>query len=190
MKKIHFMLALMVMTVMLAACSEKKKSNDIITPRIVEVTPKAPVEMQENTDSWNVEWIGKNYHIAIHRHASDSLPMVQDETGQKFVDNVFRLSVQRPDGSFVIQQTFTKKDFTKYIDENFRKSGILEGLVFDRVDGDNLVFAGSVGLPQTDEYIPLVIRLSRMGNLDIRRDTQMDTPPEEKEPAKDEDEGV
>ena len=92
MKKIHFMLALMVMTMMLAACSEKKKSNDIITPRIVEVTPKVPVEMQENTDSWNVEWIGKNYHIAIHRHASDSLPMVQDETGQKFVDNVFRLS--------------------------------------------------------------------------------------------------
>lgn len=190
MKKIHFMLALMVMTVMLAACSEKKKSNDIITPRIVEVIPKAPVEMQENTDSWNVEWIGKNYHIAIHRHASDSLPMVQDETGQKFVDNVFRLSVQRPDGSFVTQHTFTKKDFTKYIDENFRKSGILEGLVFDRVDGDNLVFAGSVGLPQTDEYIPLVIRLSRMGHLEIRRDTQMDTPPEEKEPAKDEDEGV
>jgi hypothetical protein len=106
------------------------------------------------------------------------------------VDNVFRLSGQRPDGSFFARHTFTKKDFTKYIDENFRKSGILEGLVFDRVDGDDLVFAGSVGLPQTDEYIPLVIRLSRMGHLEIRRDTQMDTPPEEKEPAKDEDEGV
>ena len=48
-------------------------------------------------------------------------------------------------------------------------------MVFDKVDGDWLVFAASVGHPQTDEYIPLVIRLSRMGELVIKRDVQMDT---------------
>jgi hypothetical protein len=61
------------------------------------------------------------------------------------------------------------------LDDDFRKTGIFEGLVFDKVDGDWLVLAASVGHPQTDEYIPLIIRLSRMGNLVIKRDVQMDT---------------
>jgi hypothetical protein len=52
--------------------------------------------------------------------------------------------------------------------------------VFDRADGDDLVFGASVGHPQSDEYIPLVIRLTRMGELSIRRDSQMDTPPADK----------
>jgi hypothetical protein len=52
-------------------------------------------------------------------------------------------------------------------------------LVFDKVDGDWLVFAASVAHPQSDEYIPLIIRLSRMGELTIKRDTQMDTAAED-----------
>ena len=51
-------------------------------------------------------------------------------------------------------------------------------LVFDKPDGDWLVFAASVGHPQTDEYIPLVVKLSRMGVLQVELDTQMDTAPD------------
>ncbi len=47
--------------------------------------------------------------------------------------------------------------------------------MFDKADGDWLEFAASVCHPQTDEYIPLVVRLSRMGELSVRRDTQLDT---------------
>ena len=47
--------------------------------------------------------------------------------------------------------------------------------MFDRVEGNYLIFAGSVSHPQTDEYIPLVITLSNFGDVDISRDTQMDT---------------
>ena len=64
---------------------------------------------------------------------------------------------------------------TQYLDNDFNKTGVFEGLVFDKTDGDWLVFAASVGHPQSDEYIPLIIRLSRMGVLTIARDTQMDT---------------
>ena len=112
--------------------------------------------------------------------------MVKDETGQEFVDNFFTLAVTRSDGSMFFSRKFTKAALTHYLDENYRKAGVFEGLVFDKVDGDNLVFAASVGLPQTDEYIPLVITLSRMGDLSIKRDTQMDTPPEEKEKEEEE----
>lgn len=160
---------------LLVGCGSKNESKDIITQRVVRVAPKEPIKMQAYTDERKVQWIGKEYHVAIHREACDSLPMVKDEMGQKFVDNVFTLSVTRKDGSVFYSRRFTKRDISGYIDDDYRKTGIFEGLVFDKVDGDWLQFAGSVGHPQTDEYIPLVIRLSRMGDLAIRKDSQMDT---------------
>jgi len=101
--------------------------------------------------------------------------MVKDETGQKFVDNRITLRVLRADGSVAISKMFTKTAFTNYITDNFRKSGILEGFVFDKVDGQQLTFAASVCLPQTDEYIPLEVKVDNFGNVKIERDSQMDT---------------
>ncbi len=177
MRRNLFVYTLLALAVLMTACSEKKKSKDIIAPRIVKVVPKEPIPMQAYDDERVVDWIGKKYHVAIHREPKDSLPMVKDENGQKFVDNLFTLVVSREDGSVFYSKQFVKASVDKYLDDNYRKNGIFEGLVFDRVDGDCLVFAGSVGLPQTDEYIPLVIRLSRMSKLEIMRDTQMDTMP-------------
>jgi hypothetical protein len=159
----------------MSGCGSKKKSDQIITQRVVKKAPQQPVKMQEYNDERDVPWIGKSYHVAINRMPSDSLPMVKDETGQKFVDNIFTLTVSREDGSVFFSRQFTKAFFTNYITEVYRKAGILEGIVFDKADGDWLKFAASVGLPQTDEYIPLVIRLSRMGELTVSQDTQMDT---------------
>ena len=175
MKNVMTIAAMAALALVLTACGEKKKSEDIITQRVVKVKPQAPIRMQDYTDQREVAWIGKNYRVTVQRQPSDSLPMVKDEAGQKFVDNVFQLTVSREDGSVFFSRQFTKANFTQYITESFRKKGILEGIVFDKADGDWLEFAASVGLPQTDEYIPLVLRLSRMGDLVIRQDTQMDT---------------
>ena len=175
MKKVLFAAAVTALVLVLAACSEKKKSDDIIAERVIEVKPSGPVKMQEYDDSRDVEWIGKTYRVSVHRQPCDSLPKVKDETGQEFVDNVFKVTVSRSDGSVFFSRTFTKPFFAQYVTEDFRKTGILEGIVFDKADGDWLVFAASVGHPQTDEYIPLVMRLSRMGNLDVKQDTQLDT---------------
>ena len=194
MKQTVSMLLLAGMVVMLAACGGKKKSEDIIAPRIVKVQPKDPIRMQPYLDERKVEWIGKTYFVTVSRQPSDSLPMVKDETGQKFVDNVFSLKVSRKDGSVFYTRTFTKKALTQYLDDDFNKTGVFEGLVFDKAEGDYLFFGASVGHPQSDEYIPLVFRLSRMGELTIKRDTQMDSVPEDQvnsnQQATDEDEGV
>ena len=160
---------------LLTACGEKKKSKDIITQRVERVTPHGPERMQEYNDSRDVAWIGKQYQVNVHRQPSDSLPMVKDETGQKFVDNVISVTVLRADGSQFFDRTFTKSDFLSYLDDDFIKTGILEGLVFDKAEGDFLEFAASVCHPNSDEYIPLIVRLSRMGDISIQRDTQMDT---------------
>ena len=175
MTKSLFMVIATGMLLSLAACGEKKKSTDIITQRVEKVTPQTPERMQEYNDSRDVAWIGKQYKVTVHRQPADSLSMVKDETGQKFIDNIISVSVTRADGSVFFSRKFTKSDFLQYLDDDYSKTGILEGLVFDKAEGDFLEFAASVCHPHTDEYIPLVVKLSRMGQVTIQRDTQMDT---------------
>lgn len=188
MKKLFVIATVCIGVTLLSACGGKKKSDVIITPKLEKEKPKAPVRMQEYTDERDVKWLDKIYHVAINRRPADSLSMVTDEGGQKYIDNVFTVAVSRSDGSIFFSHTFTKKALETYLDDDFRKTGLFEGLVFDKSDGDWLVFAASVGHPQTDEYIPLIIRLSRMGQLVIKRDVQMDTNNVEKTDSADEDE--
>ena len=159
----------------LTGCKQKKQTEDIIVRKTETPKPQAPIRMQDYNQVKDVQWLDRSYQVDIRRMADDSLRMVKDETGQKFVDNRIQLKVIRQDGSVFFSRTFTKADFNDYLDDDYRATGILEGLVFDRVEGLHLIFAGSVSHPQTDEYIPLVITLSNFGDVTISRDTQMDT---------------
>lgn len=179
MKNCYAAALLALLAVGLTSCGDKKKSGDIIARRVVKHEPKAPERMQGYSDERDVQWIGRTYHVAIHRQPADSLPMVKDETGQQYVDNAISVTVSRADGSVFFSRTFTKSAFAALLDADYSKTGVFEGLVFDRADGDDLLFAASVCHPHTDEYIPLVVRLSRMGELSIRHDTQMDTSADE-----------
>ncbi len=174
MKKIQ-LLTVLLMVALMMSCGKKKENNDIIVPTAEVVKPKAPISMQPYDQQQEVEWLDKSYQVFINRVADENLHMVQDETGQKFIDNRITLRVIRADGSEFFKKVFIKGDFDSQLDDDYRQTGILEGLVFDKVDGNNLVFAGSVSHPQTDEYIPLVVTLNNFGNVSIKRDDQMDT---------------
>ena len=156
-------------------CKEKKTSDVIITKKVEAPKPQGPIRMQDYTQTKDVVWLGKNYQIEIKRFADDSLKMVKDESGQKFVDNRISLRVVRSDGSVFFNSGFTKAAFESYLDADYRETGILEGFVFDKVEGNNLLFAASVCHPQTDEYIPLVVTLNNLGQVGIRLDNNMDT---------------
>ena len=175
MKRVTIALSVVVAALLLGSCGNKKKNEDIITQRVVKAAPQGPIRMPENLDQRDVSWIGKTYHVAIHRVPADTLSLVKDDTGQQYVDNVFTLTVSRQDGSVFFTRKFVKTDFTRLVGDDFRRTGILEGFVFDKANGDWLEFGASVGRPQTDEYIPLVVRLSRMGDIDMKVDTQLDT---------------
>lgn len=174
-------LSIVLGTTMLGGCKQKKQSEDIIVRKTEAPKPQAPIRMQEYNQIKDIHWLDREYQVNIRRTADDSLRMVKDETGQKFVDNRIRLQVIRQDGSVFFSQSFTKATFSEYLDDDYRQTGILEGLVFDRVEGNYLLFAGSVSHPQTDEYIPLVIKVSNFGDVAISRDTQMDTNGSEEE---------
>lgn len=163
------------LTLLVAACGEKKKNDDIIATKPETPKLQAPIRMQDYQQSTDINWLGKNYQVQISRTSDDSLRMVKDETGQKFVDNRISLRIIRADGSVAFSRMFTKTAFEKLLDDDYRKTGILEGLVFDKVDGNNVVLAASVCHPQTDEYIPLIVVVSNLGAVDIKLDTQLDT---------------
>lgn len=168
-------LAAAVALMVMGGCKEKKPTQDIIAPRAEVAKPQAPVRMQDYSDTRSVVWLGKEYKVEVNRMPSDSLPMVKDETGQKFVDNRITVVVRRADGSVAISKSFTKANFEQFLDGKYRREGILEGLVFDEVDDLHLEFAASVCLPQTDEYIPLEVKIDNFGNVSIERDTDLDT---------------
>lgn len=174
-KQIIPMLAIGMMAATIYGCGGKKESDTIIATKVEKKKTSAPIRMQDYTQKLDIDWNGNKMTSEIHRTSDDSLSMVADETGQKFVDNSIELTVSRSDGSVFFHKTFTKQTFSEHLDDDYRKTGILEGLVFDRVDGNSLRFAASVSHPQTDEYIPLVVTLSKTGAMGIERDTQLDT---------------
>ena len=173
MKRLFQILPLAAM-LLLAGCSQKKKSEDIIAPKPEVVKPQAPIRMQEYKQTTDVVWLGRNYQVEVCRVADDSLKMVKDENGQKFVDNRITVKVMRADGSVFFNRSFTKAAFEAYINNDYRQTGILEGLVYDKAEGNNLFFAASVSHPQTDEYIPLIVTVSNFGEVGISRDQDLE----------------
>lgn len=166
------LVALSVIGFMTVSCTQKKQHDDIIVQHTETPKPKAPIRMQDYRDVKDVQWLGKQYQVEVSRLADDSLRMVKDETGQKFVDNRITLKVIRTDGSIFCSKTFTKAAFDACLDDDYRKTGILEGFVFDKAEGNQLIFAASVCHPQTDEYIPLKVTLSNFGEVGITRDNE------------------
>ena len=171
------------------SCKEEKKSTQIIVRKKVEEKVSAVQKMGDYQQSREVGWLEKTYTVSVDFKADPELPLVMDGK-QRYYDNRIRLRILRPDGSEFLNREFTKADFLPYLDNTYGKEGALLGIVLDRAEGDNLLFAASVGSPDksSDEYLPLVMKISRMGNVTILRDVQLDTSatvPEERE-----DEGV
>lgn len=174
---------LLLALVLCGACKEKTEHKDIIVPAPThEVSKETEKVSTTDTDMKSeIEWLGNTYTIFISRKADRSLPKVVDENGTEYFDNVITLRILRKDNSEFINKTFHKSDFSSYLHgTNYGKSGVLLGIVFDRIVNNKLTFATSVGSPDltSDEYMPLIMSIDRMGNISITPDTSMDTNPD------------
>ena len=180
----------------ISSCSEKKQDKTIITQKPKPVKNKATQSMSDYEQSIPVEWVGSVYHVNVSRQADQSLPLADDGAGNKYYDNKIKLSIVRKDQSEFYSRTFTKADFVNYVDESYRKNSALLGIVFDKVEGNNLIFAVSIGSPDkmSDEYVPLVMKISNLGAVSIQKDTLLDTGntegDESEVDAEDDDDGV
>lgn len=152
------------------SCKEKKQSDDIIIAKYVPETPQAPIKLPVDHRNTQVDWLGKNYEVDITRHAADSLPMLTDESGQKYVDNIIKLQVKRSDKSVFINKSFTKSSFAMYLNEDMRKSGYLENIVLHGIKDDALFFGVVISHPGAeDEFVPLEMLIDRLGGLVVKQ---------------------
>lgn len=170
--KISYLIMAGSLALALASCSEKKQSDVIIVENYEAPEPSGPIKMDKYSDTNTISWLGAKYTYDISRTPCDSLPKVKDEDGQKYVDNSVTLTISRSDGSVFLEKTFTKNAFKGALTSNMNKNGILDGFVFHKVDGDALLFAASVSYPQSDESIPIIMRINRMGNISVTRDSE------------------
>lgn len=161
----------------LTSCSEKKKSDVIIAPKPEAPKPKKTQKMSEYEQTREVEWLGSKYKVSVKREADTSLPLAVGDDKTKYYDNKITVRILRKDGTEFFNHTFTKSEFSEYLDANTKEDGALLGLVFVKSDANSLSFAASVGSPDvtSDEYVPLVVNISRMGEISMGKDTQLDT---------------
>lgn len=164
-------------TIAIVSCKEKKTSEHIITTKPVEEAKKPTQEIGNYDMTTPVDWVGSTYQVVVERKADHSLPLADDGQGNKYYDNRISLKILRKDGSVFFSRVFTKNDFSRYVDALYQKNSALLGIVLDRAETDHLIFAASVGSPDkmSDEYVPLVMKISRFGDVSISKDTQMDT---------------
>ncbi len=190
MNNLYSALVALALTGALASCGEKKKNSNIIITH--KPTAPAKVKTQKMSDarqSQETPWVGSTYTVVVKRTADPSLPVVQIDDHTRYYDNKITVSVLRADGSEFFNRTFKKQDFKSCLGDNAKDANALLGIVFVEAKGDQLHFAASVGSPDiaSDEYVPLVLKISRMGAVSISEDMSMDTDGDEKT-SSDEDE--
>ena len=190
MKYLHTLFIAAVAAVAFSACSEKKPANNIVAKKTVAKAPSGPVRMQDSRFAEEVQWNGKGCNVSIVRRVDTSLPVITDDAGGKYYDNVIEITIGsgsgtgEADGTNVLfHKVFSKQDFASMISAEYLKKSALLGIVFDRIDGDNMVFAASVGQPDvlSDDYVPMLVTVSRSGNMTISKDTRLDSDVEEDE---------
>ena len=150
MRKYNSLLICFVGILAVYGCKEKKNTGDIITKKPVTIVQRKIQQTGNYVQSRKIKWLGGVYTVETKRVADTSLPLIEDGN--------------------------TKYYFKDYIDGTY-SDGALVGIVLDRAEGDNLLFAASVGSPDkmSDEYIPLLLKVSRQGKVSISKDTQLDT---------------
>lgn len=196
MKRILSLILLGTVLLSISSCKDDKKSDNIITSKPEkEVIPTDTLAMTTIApEGRTITWGEGSYTISVKRYADESLPIAIDESGRKYFDNKIDLKISRADGSVFMDKTFQKTDFNSFLDDNTKKNGALLGLPFVEVEGNNLVFSASVGSPNemSDEFVPMKVKISRMGDIHIELDNDLDTTNDNAapNPESNEDDGV
>jgi hypothetical protein len=157
----------------LASCKKEKapEQTNIITTDYEPPKPSAPIASEGKVTEQTLEWVeGRKYTVTIDQHAVDSLPKVENEIGQLYVDNAIRVEIKRADGSVFYNKTFTKASFAGKVDEEIRKKALLGGMmVMPRVEESKLVFITWLNYPDAiEDAAVLKLNIDRNGNLAVQ----------------------
>lgn len=153
-----------------SSCTKKQETQVIIAEKPVKEAIQPTQRVGDYEQTLPIDWNGKAYNVIVSRKADESLPLAKDGQ-QPYFDNRVLVQVVTKDGTVFFAKEFTKSMFASYLDEQTRKDGALLGVVYNRVEGNLLHFAASVGSPDTmsDEYVPFDVVVSTNGSLTIKK---------------------
>lgn len=159
---------LIVVLVLLAvvSCKKKEQQEDIIVEKVIEKPQEGPKSMAADEQSGSANWIsGAEYIYIIKRAAKQELPVVTNHDVQ-YYDNAIQLTVKRGDGSVFFEKSFTKANFSPVLPKESKENGVLLGMSFDKVDGNELIFIVSVGSPDetNEEFYYARMALNNLGS--------------------------
>ncbi|TCO96054.1 uncharacterized protein DUF4738 [Bacteroides heparinolyticus] len=174
MKKIVYTLAC-ASIISLAACSsqDKNKKEDLQTLQQNSTEVSAPQRMQVSDIKTAFTYKGKEYQSSVLRIPDETLPIVKNEQGEKFVDNRITLRISC-EGKQLVDKAFTKESFASLIDAEFMKNSILEGLVYDKTTPEGMIYAASICYPQSDLYVPIRLVVTTDGKISMTKEELME----------------
>ena len=148
------------------ACSSQDKNKKDGTQVLMQDSTEiaGPQRMQVSDVKTSFTYKGKEYQSSVVRRPDESLPIVKNEQGEKFVDNRITLRITCG-GKQVVDKVFTKDNFASLVDAKFMKYSILEGLVYDK---------NSICYPQSDLYVPIRLTITADGKISMAKEELME----------------
>ena len=161
----------MLVVLVCVACAGDTKTKDADTSGLHILTPvepehHAPERMPMSDVTTRFQFQGKPCEAQIFRTPDETLDKVTDEGGNEFIDNRITLRVTTG-GRTVVDRTFTKASFASVVDGQFLRHALLEGIVYDTVTAQGMVFAASVSYPQSDLYVPIRLTFTAGGHVSM-----------------------
>ncbi|WP_300700499.1 DUF4738 domain-containing protein [Bacteroides sp.] len=174
MKNLFYMLAC-VSVIFLSACSSQNKKEKDDAQALMQDSVKAagPQRMQVSDVKATFNYQGKEYQSSVLRQPDESLPIVKNEQGEKFIDNRITLRLTCG-GKQIVDRVFTKENFTSLVDAKFMQYAILEGLVYDQTTPQGIIYAASVCYPQSDLYVPIRLTITSDGKISMAKEELME----------------
>ncbi|WP_289293783.1 MULTISPECIES: DUF4738 domain-containing protein [Bacteroides] len=159
----------------LTACSGGSKKTDEGSLILMQdsVDNRGLQRMQVSKAEVDIKFKGKDYHSFISRTPDEDLPLVKNEMGNTFVDNKIQLRLTRGSEQ-VFNMTFTKKNFSSIVSDDFLSKSILEGMVYNKTTPQGIVYAASVCYPQTDLYVPISITITADGKMTMEKEESLE----------------
>lgn len=168
MKQLFIASLLILLTIGFFSCKHKKQSDTIIT-KITSHPKKNKTPQKQAILNYKKEitWLEEKYTILIQRHPDTTLPVVKDDNGNTYYENQISLVIKRKDGTNFYSHIFTKTDFRPYVGKRYYDKGVLIGFMFDKIQGNELLFGVCIGSPDptSDLSIPIDVRIDNTGKL-------------------------
>ena len=171
----------MALLILLTACggkTDEQQENDTWEPPVFVDTILA-IDARQVSDTAAVGGHLLSYSFSIA--PDDSLPVVTNADGQRYYDNVAKLTI-RQGQNVILKRTFTKKDFAQFVPAKAMNLCTLAGFAYDvlRAEaGDALYFIAAVGDP--DEAVgvnfPVELIISPAGDLRMEVGEDLETAP-------------